>query len=651
MGFQETATRLDIFGQDRGFSIDSREKYKTFLGMICTLFLVLLCFGVGGMYTYRFIYREENPTIKSKNAFSPTPPRLDLKNLNFVFSITGFVENNTVVMPEELMRTVSIKIGVSRRFVNSSNAIEEQFKVLETRPCRPEDFELAGKSLIDKPQLKSISYSVCTDMSKIQIDGEDLGITNQFMKILVEPCKQNCRPDHATIIAFKNLKLKLGYSHTSVVEGNFGDPFKYFYITNSEFPCLYSKSFQRKFFIRRVDVHSDLGIFQENWVYNSSANLYKSFVEDRVRAYEDPFIALEFYSSHHLLEYKRAYNKIPDMLSGIGGIVTIFINVIRLLYKSYNKMKLKLHLLNKTLLRTSKKDHVESRRLYPKDMLAIYIYKGLTKIKVPKKWFSEKLRKRASLFKGGNVRINQHLEIKNIINCSRDIQLFKRIFFNKYHNACLDLLEMNSLLINDTEYLDHREEWTIKNSFFEFFRQSSRAKTEENVLDYKLNLFFDKYIDELLRGKYKNSTDFVDPELLEDYKKMKKIREEALRQEQKKKRILRALSAFRDGQNEENVNVSNVGLPRGAVDKRIRELNTIMSKISHNMMSASIVEKDSDGSGLMEVPKKSNSGRPSRFMNRDGGLDDAASRFSPTKKRMERPQKKILEDDDEVDNS
>lgn len=109
MFFGETAKKADIFGTSRGFSIAGRNKYKTRIGFFCTIFYVIALLYAVFMYLVKFGNRDEHPEVKSKIKFMQNSPPLNFKKLNFIFSITGFIDGNAV-MPKELLQTVKVTI-------------------------------------------------------------------------------------------------------------------------------------------------------------------------------------------------------------------------------------------------------------------------------------------------------------------------------------------------------------------------------------------------------------------------------------------------------------------------------------------------------------------------------------------------------------
>lgn len=106
------------------------------------------------------------------------------------------------------------------------------------------------------------------------------------------------------------MRLKLGYAKATVNEANFDQPFKYYYVTNHQYPCFATQAFKRKYYLRRIDVLTDEGLINTKWRTNSAVDFENSFIEDQIRSLNEPYVVLEIYSSHHVVEVTRTYDKV-----------------------------------------------------------------------------------------------------------------------------------------------------------------------------------------------------------------------------------------------------------------------------------------------------------------------------------------------------
>lgn len=598
--------KLDIFAKPRGFSIDGTEKYKTQMGVACTIFFIISAFSAASLYTFRFINRKENPSVKSKFEYLEKSPTINLNKLNFVISLTGFVENKAI-MPQQLLRTLSIKFAVGKRFVNLKNTLEEDLDLLDARPCKESDFTINGVNILTTAHLNDFTMSVCPQNDQLLIGGENLEKNSTFVKLIVEPCKLNCRPDAASIILYKDIRLKLGYSHASISEKNFTHPFKHYLVTNVEYPCYDTKSFQRKFFLRRVDISTDVGLFGEEKEVKSAVNFDRYYVEDRFRGTGDPYVDIEFYSSHHIKVVQRTYDKIPDTLSDIGGILSLVLSFVGATYKFYNKTRLKLHLVNKTILCTSVEyRHDEHEwKLFLSDIPKIYLYKIFNIFKL-EKCFSERTKIKAGIFSGGIKRTHEYLDVNTVIQNSKDIEIFKKIFFNKYHTSCLDVLELDSLLIDDVEYLEFNVEVDLEEAYGEFFEKSN-MKVNDPV-DKKLNLFFDRHIDKLMKHKYVKEENIPKEFHYEEYKKIREKRKRKANKKMDKKRLKRVLSLLKpDEKKKYNESFEIFDERKRRAKRRMNELGSMISRISasrkQSRKNSNISSNNDKKPGSMEIGK------------------------------------------------
>jgi hypothetical protein len=55
---------------------------------------------------------------------------------------------------------------------------------------------------------------------------------------------------------------------------------------------------------------TDEGLLNTKIRTNSALDFEKSFIEDQVRISNEPYVVLDFYSSHHVAEYIRTYDKV-----------------------------------------------------------------------------------------------------------------------------------------------------------------------------------------------------------------------------------------------------------------------------------------------------------------------------------------------------
>lgn len=545
MSIRNALEKADIFAKPRGFSIDGTEKYKTRLGVACTCFFMLTTLSAVVFFSIKFLNRKENPVVKSKFKYLERSPHLNLIGLNFVFSISGFVENKAI-QPEQLLRTLDIKFAIGRRYVNSKNTIQEDLDYVKARPCKKEDFTIYGVNIVSASHLTEFTMSVCPDSSKLFIDGENLEKNSTFFKVIVKPCTVNCRPDAASIILYKDIRLKLGHSHASIREKSFKKPFKHYLVTNIEYPCYDTKSFHRKFFLRRIDVTTDIGLFKQEKETISSVNFDRYYVEDRFRGRGDPYVDIEFYSSHHIRVVQRSYDKIPDVLSDIGGILSLVLGIIGGTYKIYNKCKLKIHIVNKTFLyNKNNRNHDHEWKFFISDMPKIYCFK-IMKLLGCKKYFSKKIQTKTDIFTNGLRRSHKYLDVNTVIQNSRDIEIFKKIFFSRYHHSCLDALELDSLLIDDTEYLDYKDEIDIETAYNNFFKKSHSNKNDP--IDRKLNLFFDEHIESLMINHYGSKEKIPKRFEYDRYQNEKNTRARRKEVVLNRKRLKRVLNKFASGQ-------------------------------------------------------------------------------------------------------
>lgn len=90
--------------------------------------------------------------MKSREKYLHTMPNFNLKKLNFVFSITGYIDSS-VVEPSELLRTISVTFQEGERYLDEKNKIRETFREWDTRPCVQNDFVIQKVDLLSSKYL------------------------------------------------------------------------------------------------------------------------------------------------------------------------------------------------------------------------------------------------------------------------------------------------------------------------------------------------------------------------------------------------------------------------------------------------------------------------------------------------------------------
>lgn len=483
MGFKDTMKKLDMFGQPIGLTIEGEDTHKTYIGVVCGITFIFSLIFAGIYFMVEFFGRYDKPIVKAKEVYFENAPRLNLTELDFMFSITGFIGGN-VVKSSELQRIVNISISNGTTTTNTTeNSVTTSFESALAFPCTEENFDIRGENLIAEPQYANYTLSVCKPENKdIILTGQTSDSpVKKFVRIQISPCTTDCRPDAQSMINEKGFKVIFGYNQASVDETNFDYPFKHIFQANLEFDCYDSRQYKRKYFMEQTNVTTADGFLTVVERTNSVLNFKREFVEDRKREGSGPYISLDFYSSHNAMNVTRNYITLTDTLGNIGGVSSALTAIITLIYGIYNALSLKIHLINNTILRS---DSGKNIKLYSSELPKIFLCKASSALGICSKCFSEQTKLKMTLFFSGNLRVYQYLDIKSIVQNIRDVKLFKKIFLNSKQEYLLNKIEQDTLLIDGaTDYAEIMD--GISDSEDEELTKEFKEEKEEKESKFK----------------------------------------------------------------------------------------------------------------------------------------------------------------------
>jgi hypothetical protein len=471
-GFANTLKKIDIFGMPRPLSIQGEETHKTYLGAVFAISFIFCIVFASIYYGLAYRKRADNPTIKAEENFLDPAPELVFRDKNFFVSLTGYIGGN-VVKPDELLKTVNITFAVGERitdiFENSVTEILQGDGNLAV-PCTPEHFqikvdtgdnEFEYQNLISEPHFSDFTLGVCPNIvgepdeagnptkKSITLTGiSEAQPEQRFVRIIVAPCKVDCRPDADTLLSEKGLKLVLGYAQASVNEKNFYYPYKHLFLSNIEYNCYQARFYKRKYYMKRVTVETQYEEwFQAKEKSKQAIKFSHTFVEDKVRVGDDsPFIELDFYTTNKEDYVVRKYISLSDTLSLIGGVASAISSIIAIVYGIYNSFSMKIHLINHTVL---KNDIHNKYRLSSANLPKIFLCKICIGMKVCTGCFSQETKVKTTLFFSGSLRVFQYLDIKSVVENIRDVRVFKNIFLNKHQKKILNTIERETLLLDE----------------------------------------------------------------------------------------------------------------------------------------------------------------------------------------------------------
>jgi hypothetical protein len=165
---------------------------------------------------------------------------------------------------------------------------------------------------------------------------------------------------------FRTFTVKFNILEAMVNVTNFDTPISY--VVNSKFDMSIHQKLEkmRRFMINDIEVDTDAGLYYMSDPRNATAFAIDSVITgdternpmDSIKikthmgevSQSQPYITVTFAASNSKTQFTRAYDKIVDVFGNIGGFSDIVAFTMLVLYAWYSGLKLRLTLINKSIL-------------------------------------------------------------------------------------------------------------------------------------------------------------------------------------------------------------------------------------------------------------------------------------------------------------
>jgi hypothetical protein len=493
MGFGQTLKKLDIFGGQRGLTFGGEEKHKTLVGAVLTILYLLIIVFFFLLYYNDYTNRWENPIVNSKKLIKDNSPTLIFHNNRFFFTV-ALLYQDVYVKPEEIEKILNITVLTHTSKITDQSIVDFDITNTKLVQCNNEHFKINDKLIVANPERSPSIFSLCLEVDEqvpeqnYKIDGEFNENGKSYLQLVVKPCEgTGCRVDLVTILDAESLRVVFGSIEVSINQDDKDEPFNYHFNSEREFSLFNKKTYVRKLHYEQNQVKSDIGTFQELWDLKNSMNFKQEMNEDKDRSLDnEPYLELYLYSSNDVFEITRNYEKIQDTLAKVGGMVTIVSLGMAVVYQFYNKISLKLEIMNQALLADNEITHSKINFF----QVMKFIFCKIFSVIGCRKCFSEETHKLTTMYFNADERVHSYLEVKAIVNNTRDVKLFRRIFFNKYQKRLLQKIENDTLFVEtEHHYLDEETEDIEYDKAVEYVKQH---RDVEDDVDRRINSFFFK---------------------------------------------------------------------------------------------------------------------------------------------------------------
>lgn len=189
---------FDMFGSPVSFNIDGDESYRTVIGCVWTLIMVISVVVTFGYYAYVFNNHTEM-TVTSQILVEDEFPLIDFKKSGFIFSVYG-TKGKRILGPDVLGTFLSFEAFQFE--VNSTKVDGERSEPVITSTRIPFTKcssggvapNIGGQPLIGKISMALSDISMCSlpsatsDTDKMYVDGNDDSDMFAYVTLRVNPC-------------------------------------------------------------------------------------------------------------------------------------------------------------------------------------------------------------------------------------------------------------------------------------------------------------------------------------------------------------------------------------------------------------------------------------------------------------------------------
>ena len=369
---------LDIFYLTPKFFISEKEKFRTIIGAIFSLFTLTSIICLSGYFLYQVFARTE-VTVIGNNSYE-TKFSLNHTNLPFMFGLFDLLGNPMNYTSEVYYFDARyIKSETSEDFNEKGEKyLKNSIKSIPLELCDiNKHFGNYTSYFKNIPNLNSW-YCLIPNKNNLTIFGKQGGIDgSSIFEINLFKCKNTTKNKNRCIDKesinniVENSFLTLGFLDFDIDHNNVYEPNRLNIKTQAQ---RLSSTLSRRYAMKKSNVKyvSDLGIFLESYVtkeffiHESTDIGYDIFTENDSRGSQ--FAGIVIMLSGKTYEFSRNYTKIQNCLANIGGIIKGILTVVsfilsfitdKIFYTEFvNKICLN-NLNNSNFCENKKKNHIK----------------------------------------------------------------------------------------------------------------------------------------------------------------------------------------------------------------------------------------------------------------------------------------------------
>ena len=345
--------KFDIYAKRVGFFFNKQEKIGSYFGLLLTLLYALISI-ILFIYNLISVFKRDEIKVYDSTLYSQEMPIIDLDKNSFYFAF-GMENPNTsnrfvdeTIYRAEVLFIDRIKIdGNFKTIINKELPLEK---------CKEENFGQDYQHLFIKGELLN-SYCLKDFDYKITFAGGYKYERMTYIRMKIFPCRNttennnHCKPQEEIDFYFTS-----GYFSILLKDRGL-NPSNYTYPTIPTLQDLYTtvdKRVYRSFILNfgLTEIHTDTGLFSENIRKDKYIQFRKekqtfSFKDENDLKNEKESCLIQIRLDDTIVVQKRAYTKISEILSRIGGYMQLMHTIFLLIALLINKIDSEIKIINK----------------------------------------------------------------------------------------------------------------------------------------------------------------------------------------------------------------------------------------------------------------------------------------------------------------
>jgi hypothetical protein len=345
--------KFDVFAKRVGFFFNKQEKIGSYFGLLLTLLYAIISII---LFIYNIIsaFKREEIKVYDSTLYAQEMPIIDLDRSSFYFAFgledpetsNRFIDE-TIYYPEVLFID-RIKIdGNFKTIINKKLSIEK---------CKEENFGQNYQHLFIKGELLN-SYCLKDFDYNITFSGGYKYERLSYIRLKIFQCKNttennnHCKSQEIIDKYFTSGYFSILLKDIGLNPSNYSDPT---IPTLQDLFTTVDKRLYRTFILNfgLTEIHTDTGLLNENIRKDKHIQFRKdlqtfSFREPDDFNTEKEFCLVQMRLDDTILVQKRAYTKISEILSRIGGYMQLMYTVFLLISLLINKIDSEIKIVNK----------------------------------------------------------------------------------------------------------------------------------------------------------------------------------------------------------------------------------------------------------------------------------------------------------------